>query len=252
MKHPDFDDVGDAIREDRPLREAAAYRIRFGLEGLTFRHIDVPDPVPTGRQILASAGLDHRADYILFAYLDTGDFEDVRLDETFDLRSKGAERFIAFKSDRDFKFSLNHCELAWGHAHMLGSVLYDLADAAQDEAVFLEVRGGEDRLIDPDERINLDAPGIERKVRGNVGFRHRCVKVTDQAQVRPVLPGHIGKTQRQHRLMQGIHPLQQGWRRRARHQYQHPGAVPGLQLVEPDPQRLTGHAYPSGRGVNTG
>ena len=67
MKHPDFDDVGDAIREDRPLREAAAYRIRFGLEGLTFRHIDVPDPVPTGRQILASAGLDHRADYILFA-----------------------------------------------------------------------------------------------------------------------------------------------------------------------------------------
>jgi hypothetical protein len=45
---------------------------------------------------------------------------------------------------------------------MLGSVLYDLADTSPDEAVFLEVRGGEDRLIDPDERINLDAPGIER------------------------------------------------------------------------------------------
>ncbi|QXZ08399.1 multiubiquitin domain-containing protein [Comamonas sp. Y33R10-2] len=162
MKHPDFDDVGDAIREDRPLREATAYRIRFGLEGLTFRHIDVPDPVPTGRQILSNAGLDHRADYILFAYLDTGDFEDVRLDETFDLRGKGAERFIAFKSDRDFKFSLNDRQLAWGRADMLGSVLYDLADTSPDEAVFLEVRGGEDRLIDPDERINLDAPGIER------------------------------------------------------------------------------------------
>lgn len=36
----------------------------------------------------ASAGLDHRTDYILYAYLDTGDFEDVRLDETFDLRGK--------------------------------------------------------------------------------------------------------------------------------------------------------------------
>jgi hypothetical protein len=118
----------------------------------------VPDPVPTGRQILASAGLDHRADYILFAYLNTGDFEDVRLDETFDLRGKGAERFIAFKSDRDFKFSMNDRQLAWGRAEILGSVLYDLADAAPDEAVFLEVRGGEDRLIDPDERINLDAP----------------------------------------------------------------------------------------------
>mgnify|MGYP000706320072 CR=1 FL=1 len=114
MKYPDFDDVddvGDAIREGRALREAAAYRIRFGLDGLTFRNINVPDPVPTGRQILASAGLDHRTDYILYAYLDTGDFEDVRLDETFDLCGKGAERFIAFKSDRDFKFSLNDRQL---------------------------------------------------------------------------------------------------------------------------------------------
>ena len=157
-----YDDVGDAIREGRALREASAYRFRFALEGLTFRNIDVPDPVPTGRQILASARLDHRADYILFAYLDTGDFEDVRLDETFDLRSKGAERFIAFKSDRDFKFSLNDRQLAWGNANMLGSVLYDLADTSPDDAVFLEVCGGEDRLIEPDDRVNLDAPGIER------------------------------------------------------------------------------------------
>ena len=162
MKYPDFDDVGDAIREGRALREAAAYRIRFGLDGLTFRNINVPDPVPTGRQILASAGLDHRTDYILYAYLDTGDFEDVRLDETFDLRGKGAERFIAFKSDRDFKFSLNDRQLAWGNANMLGSVLYDLADTSPDDAVFLEVCGGEDRLIEPDDRVNLDVPGIER------------------------------------------------------------------------------------------
>lgn len=144
------------------MREASAYRIRFALEGLTFRNIDVPDPVPTGRQVLASAGLDHRADYILYANLDTGDFEDIRLDETFDLRGKGAERFIALKSDRDFKFSPNDRQLAWGRADMLGSVLYELADTSPDEAVFLEVRGGEDRLIDPDDRVNLDAPGIER------------------------------------------------------------------------------------------
>lgn len=157
-----YDDVGDAIREGRALREASAYRIRFALEGLTFRNIDVPDPVPTGRQVLASAGLDHRADYILYAYLDTGDFEDIRLDETFNLRGKGAERFIAFKSDRDFKFSLNDRQLAWGRADMLGSILYELADTSPDEAVFLELRGGEDRLIDPDDRVNLDAPGIER------------------------------------------------------------------------------------------
>jgi hypothetical protein len=162
MKHPDSDDVGDAIREDRPLREATAYRIRFGLEGLTFRHIDVPDPVPTGRQILDNAGLDCQGDYLLFALLTSGDFEEIRLDETVDLRGKGAERFIAFNSDRDFKFSLNDRQMAWGRAELLGSVLYDLAEPSVDEAIFLEVRGGEDRLIEPDDRINLEAPGIER------------------------------------------------------------------------------------------
>jgi len=143
-------------------REPTAYHIRFGLEGLNFRDIYVPDPVPTGRQILSSAGLDYRSDYILFAYLNTGDFEDVRLDEAFDLRGKGTERFIAFKSDRTFRFSLNDKQLAWGRAEMPGSVLYNLVDVSPDEAVFLEVRGGEDQFIEPDECINLGAPGIER------------------------------------------------------------------------------------------
>lgn len=162
MKNIDIDDLGDAIREDRPLREAAAYRIRFGLEGLAFRNIEVPDPVPTGRQILESAGLERRADYLLYAILASGDFEDIRLDETVDLRGKGAERFIAFRSDRDFKFTLNDRQLAWGHPELPGTVLYDLVDASSDEAIFLEVRGGDDRLIEPEDIINLDAPGIER------------------------------------------------------------------------------------------
>ena len=173
MNQLDFDDVGDAIREDRPLKAAAAYRIRFGLEGLAFRNIDVPDPVPTGRQILDSAGLDRRVDYLLFALLDSGDFEDIRLDETVDLRGKGAERFIAFKSDRDFKFMLNERQMAWGRADLPSSVLYGLADPSPDEAIFLEVRGGEDRLIESDDHIDLDEPGIERFItapRPNKGY----------------------------------------------------------------------------------
>lgn len=173
MSHLESEDAGDAIREGRPLRQAVAYRIRFGLEGLNFRNIAVPDPVPTGRQILASAGLDPRTEYILYAILTSGDFEDIRLDETFDLCGKGAERFIAFKSDRDFKFALNDRQMAWGHPVMPGNILYELAEALREEAVFLEVQGGEDRLIEPDDRVNLEAPGIERFVtapRPNMGF----------------------------------------------------------------------------------
>ncbi|MEQ1808446.1 MAG: multiubiquitin domain-containing protein, partial [Terricaulis sp.] len=89
---------------------------------------------------------------------------DVRLDEPFDLRAKGAERFIAFKTDRTFKLTLNESALLWGAPAMNGSVLYALADKSPDDGVFLRVPGGADRLIERDEVIDLTAPGVERFV----------------------------------------------------------------------------------------
>ncbi|WP_244646454.1 multiubiquitin domain-containing protein, partial [Bradyrhizobium campsiandrae] len=44
-----------------------------------------------------------RDGYSLIAILPSGDFEDVRLNEPFDLRERGAERFIAFQTDRGFQ-----------------------------------------------------------------------------------------------------------------------------------------------------
>lgn len=161
LKNTDFDDVGEAIRDSRPLRPASSYRIRFSLDGLHFSNIEVADPIPTGRQILSSGGLDDREGYFLYAILESGDFEEIRLSETFDLRGRGAERFIAFKTDRDFKFTLNDRQLVWGRADISGRVLYELSNAGPDDAVFLEVRGGEDLLIERDEHFNLDAPNIE-------------------------------------------------------------------------------------------
>lgn len=157
----DFDDVGEAIRENRPLHPSNSYRIRFAVDSTSFSNIEVTDPIPTGRQILSSANLDDRDGYFLYAILESGDFEEIRLNETFDLRGRGAERFIAFKTDRDFKFTLNSRQLAWGRADIPGYVLHELANASPDDAVFLEVRGGEDLLIGRDEYFNLDAPGVE-------------------------------------------------------------------------------------------
>lgn len=159
---PEFDDVGAAVRENRPLRKARNYRFRFALDGLNFRPLLVSDPVPLGRQILSSAGLDPQDELSLFAILPDGDFEDVRLDEPFDLRERGAERFVAFHTDRDFKLTLDDRQLEWGKPIISGAALYRLAKIGKDEAVFLEVRGGEDRLIERDELIDLAEPGIER------------------------------------------------------------------------------------------
>jgi hypothetical protein len=158
----EYDDIGDAVREARDLRPAQAYRILVALDGLDFHHRLVRDPVPLGRQILESAGLDPRSDYSLFAILTNGEFEDVRLDESIDLRGRGAERFVAFATDRDYKLTINGGSVAWGKPAIKGAQLYALAKADGDTGVYLEVRGGTDRLIDPGELIDLTAPGIER------------------------------------------------------------------------------------------
>jgi hypothetical protein len=158
----DYDDLGEALREGRALRPARGYRILFAEGDLNFRTLDVPDPVPLGRQILSSAGLNVRDGFSLFAITASGDFEDVRLDEPFDLTERGAERFVAFLTDRDYKLTLDDRQLAWGKPAIGGSALYALAEVSDDEAIFLEVRGGEDRPIEPGDLIDLTAPGIER------------------------------------------------------------------------------------------
>ena len=64
-------------------------------------------PDPLGRQILTSANHKPAEGFSLFAIAENGDFEDVRLDEPFDMRAKGVERFIAFTGDRLFRFFAN-------------------------------------------------------------------------------------------------------------------------------------------------
>lgn len=158
----DIEDISQALQEGRPIRDAGPYRIAFSDQGLDFRPITIHDPVPLGRQILTAAGIERVGDYSLFAILPGGDFEDVRLDETFDLRAKGAERFVAFETDRDYRLTLNDDQLRWGKPVISGKFLYTLANISGDQAVFLEVRGGEDRLVEPDDHFDLSAPGVER------------------------------------------------------------------------------------------
>lgn len=166
QNHIEFDDVGTAVREGRPLRPANGYRVLFANSDTNFRSITLRDPVPLGRQILTASGADVRDGYSLFAILPSGDFEDVRLDEPFDLRGHGAERFIGFQTDRDFKLTLDERQLAWGKPVISGAALYALANVAPDSAIYLEVRGGIDQLIEPTELIDLAAPEIERFITG--------------------------------------------------------------------------------------
>lgn len=147
---------------DERAARADNYHIKVAGEDLEFRDLHLNDPKPLGRQILAAAGAHPVEEYSLFAIRPDGDFEDVRLDEMFDLRGRGAERFVVFRTDRDFKFEIDGKHLLWGKPVISGTVLRRLASIQSGYDLYQEVRGGQDVKVLADTIVRLDAPGIER------------------------------------------------------------------------------------------
>jgi hypothetical protein len=158
-----LEDVGAAIREGRALRLAHLYRILVADEQLHERPLDLADPVPTGRQILQAWGAQPVEEYSLYAVLSSGEFEDLRLDETYDLRGRGAEKFVVFQTDRAFKFMIDNRQLEWGKPTISGKLLKKLAGVSPEKYdVYLEVRGGQDLLVRDGDLEDLSKPGVER------------------------------------------------------------------------------------------
>jgi hypothetical protein len=160
------EDVGGALREGRPLRLARVYCVQYAQDNLNFRALDLTEAAPLGRQILEAAGAKPIEDFSLFAILPNGEFEEVLLDQPFDLRKRGAERFVGFDTDRLYKRTLDGRQYEWGKPAIPGTALYKLGEVGKGNAVFLKVHDGEPRLIKRGELVDLSAPGVEHFVTG--------------------------------------------------------------------------------------
>lgn len=130
---------------------------------LNQQHHEIDDPVPTGRQLIQVAGFSNVEGCSAYAILPSGDFEDLRLDETFDLRGKGVERFIVFETDRVFKLMIDQRQIQWGAPTVSGKTLKLLAgvDAASYD-IWLRGLPQQDRLIEDDELVDVTVPGVEK------------------------------------------------------------------------------------------
>lgn len=161
INHPDIDDVEAAVQEGRALRPGS-YRVSFTLDSVDYQPMILNDPVPLGRQILKAAGIKDVDGHSLFVITAEGDFEDVRADEEVDLRDRAAHRFIAFSTNPLYPAKLNDSRIVWGRPSIPEAALRSLAGIGKDDAVFVEVRGGRDKLIEPATEADLTDPGVER------------------------------------------------------------------------------------------
>lgn len=158
------------VREDvEKVQKSTQYRVQIGNERLEFRPAVIEDPVPTGLQILEAADAHPADEHLVFQVLKNGLLEELRPDETTDLRAKGVEKFLVFRSDRSFRFELDGRIFEWGATLISGMTLKKLAGVdPATYGVWLEVRGAEDRPIGDTEMVDLSAVGVERFFTGIV------------------------------------------------------------------------------------
>lgn len=147
---------------ERPA-EHGPYGILVGNEDFQFTPVVIDDPKVTGAQILAAANVRQPVEHLVFQVLSNGRLEEIGPEETTDLRSSGAERFLVFRSDRSYRINLDDRAFDWGARHISGASLKTLAGVdLHDFDVWEVVVGGEDVLIDNKEYSDLDKPGVER------------------------------------------------------------------------------------------
>lgn len=158
------EDVQDALAAGRELRGHGPYGVLIGNERLEFVPTVIADPMPTGRQILLALGVHQPLEHLVFQVLKNGLLEELRPDETVDLRSAGVEKFLVFRNDRSFRLELDDQVIEWGGTRASGLTLKKLARVdAETHDMWLDVRGaGADRQIADTELVDLSAPGVER------------------------------------------------------------------------------------------
>lgn len=133
-------------------------------EALDFKKHVFDDPKVLGRQLIEAVGGHPVDEHLAIAMLPSGDFEDIRLDESYDLRGRGIEKVLVARSDRSFRFKIDDADLEWPWACISGFVLRKLAKLPTNYNLWQEISGQHDRKISDTDVINLAEPGVERFV----------------------------------------------------------------------------------------
>jgi len=157
----DVEDIEACAREGRRPRDEGPYRVLVGDALFRFQAVMAQDAAHTGRSFLALCALQPVEQHILFAVLTDGLLEEIRLEETVDLR-EGVEKFLAFRSDRIFRLMIDNRDYHWGGPFISGATVLKLAKADSDaSAVWLQDAQGGERHVAGAELVDLSAPGTE-------------------------------------------------------------------------------------------
>lgn len=144
------EDVGAAIR----------HTINVADQTLTYRQVGIDDLTPTGAQLAIAAGFKSVDGVSVLQVLASGDLEDVRPNETVDLRRE-AGRFVIVESDRAYRLTIEGQRFDWPCSIVSGGLLRKLGQVPADKVIYFERQDQPDRQVDDHDLVDLDAAGVE-------------------------------------------------------------------------------------------
>ena len=144
------EDVGAAIR----------HTINVADQTLTYRQVSIDDLTPTGAQLAIVAGFKSVDGVSVLQVLATGDLEDVRPNETVDLRRE-AGRFVIVESDRAYRLTIDGQRFDWPCRIVSGGLLRKLGQVPADKVIYVERQDQPDHQVDNQDLVDLDAAGVE-------------------------------------------------------------------------------------------
>jgi hypothetical protein len=160
----DIEDIEACAREGRRPRDVGPYRILVGDALMRFEVVIVDEPIFSGRALRDHAALHPPEHHVVFAVLSDGLIEEIRLEETIDLRS-GVERFIGLKSDRLFRFLIDGSEFQWGGVFITGATVLKLAKLdVEHHGVTMRLADGGEQAIGRTTLVDLSQTGVEEFV----------------------------------------------------------------------------------------
>ncbi|WP_116092561.1 multiubiquitin domain-containing protein [Sphingomonas crusticola] len=128
---------------------------------LVFRPVPVTDRTPTARQVLAAMNLAPHDEYVVLQWLPGRDIEEVRPEELVDMSDATTSKLIIAKSDRTYRLMLNDHALEWPEAEITEEALRILGAIDASLQIFLTRDDEADRLLEPGDKVNLRAEGVE-------------------------------------------------------------------------------------------
>ena len=144
------EDVGAAIR----------HTINVADQTLTYRQVNIDDLTPTGAQLAIAAGFKSVDGVSVLQVLATGDLEDVRPNETVDLRREDG-RFVIVESDRAYRLTIDDQRFDWPCRIVSGGLLRKLGHVPADKVIYFERQDQPDSQVDDQDIVDLDVAGVE-------------------------------------------------------------------------------------------